>query len=262
MTQALSTLAQLLRTLVSLGLLAALGIAGWAGYRVFLAHDLTLAELRERRVQVTELEQKLAAQQRQLLRLQTANRLLKVDRRVALLKVLDQGQAGPDGQLRTRVEFVETDDAGRPLTTARQFTLEGDVAYVDAWVIKFADEAIEQGDPLRSSSICFFRRVFGEHQQPSEGFVVDAVGSRPAAYSPGDEPSALERELWGEFWDYANDPEKAKLAGVRAAHGEAPYIKLRPGKQYRVELRSSGGLTITAENLAEPEIGPQGGAAA
>ncbi|NQT13274.1 MAG: hypothetical protein HQ582_11030, partial [Planctomycetes bacterium] len=42
-------------------------------------------------------------------------------------------------------------------------------------------------------------------------------------------------------------PEKAKQAGVRAAHGEAVSMKLVPGKRYRVELRASAGVSIVPD---------------
>jgi hypothetical protein len=64
--------------------------------------------------------------------------------------------------------------------------------------------------------------------------------------------SPVERDIWANFWEYANDPAKAKKAGVRAVHGEAPSIRLEPGKRYRVELRSSAGLSIV------PEAAPRG----
>jgi hypothetical protein len=54
----------------------------------------------------------------------------------------------------------------------------------------------------------------------------------------------FEREIWRQFWDFANDPDKAEQAGIRAAHPEAPSIKLRPGKEYVIKLRASGGLSI------------------
>ena len=104
---------------------------------------------------------------------------------------------------------------------------------------------------MRSTSVCLFRRIFGEHQQPSEGFALDAKGSRPAAYSQGNEMSALERDIWANFWQYANDPARAQKTGIRAAHGEAPSVRLQMGKRYRVELRASGGLTIVAEDAAD-----------
>ena len=61
----------------------------------------------------------------------------------------------------------------------------------------------------------------------------------------------MERDLWANFWEYANNPAKAKKAGVRAAHGEAPSIRLQVGKRYRVELRASGGLSIVPDGAAE-----------
>ena len=39
----------------------------------------------------------------------------------------------------------------------------------------------------------------------------------------------------------------AESQGVRAIHGEAPFMKVRPGQSYEVELRSSGGLSIRVE---------------
>jgi hypothetical protein len=147
---------------------------------------------------------------------------------------------------------VELTSDGNPVGDPKEYTIDGDVIYVDAWVIKYADELVEQGDPLRSTSVCLFRRIFGEHQQPSGGYPLDAKGSRPAVYSQGNEMSALERDIWTNFWQYANDPALAKKSGVRAVHGEAPSTRLEPGKRYRIELRSSGGLTIVPEAADTP----------
>ena len=93
------------------------------------------------------------------------------------------------------------------------------------------------------------RPVFGEYQEPSEGFAIDPSGSRPAVYSQGGEMSAVERDIWANFWQYANDPAKAREAGIRAAHGEAPSIRLQPDKRYKIELRASGGLSIVPEDM-------------
>jgi hypothetical protein len=76
---------------------------------------------------------------------------------------------------------------------------------------------------------------------------LDDAGVQPLAYGGDETPDPLYRELWGEFWELANDPTRARERGVRAIHGEAPFIEARPGKSYRVELRASGGLSIRAE---------------
>src|SRR4029079_13067517 len=121
-------------------------------------------------------------------------------------------------QLRTKFRFVELAGDGSPVGTPKEFTVDRYTIYVDAWVIKYSDDLVERGDPLRSTSVCLFRRIFGEYQEPSEGFPIDPSGSRPAVYSQGGEMSPVERDIWANFWQYANDPAKAREAGIRAAH--------------------------------------------
>ncbi len=246
MSNTISAIASIVRGLVSLVILGVLGAGGWFAYR---AYD-ERAQL-DRALQETTAE--LAAKTAEVERLTVDNqklnlalRLLKVDHRVAQIAVLDQRE-GQDHPL-TRFQFVELASDGTPVGEKRVFTVEGDTVYVDAWVIKYDDALIEAGDPLRSTSVCLFRRVFGEYQEPSDGFPLDTSGSRPAVYSQGNEISPLERDIWANFWEYANNPLKARQAGVRAAHGEAPSIRLQPGKRYRVELRASSGLSIISED--------------
>jgi hypothetical protein len=242
MSNTISNLANIVRGLVWLVVLGLLGAGGWVGYQVVNERSQIDRELKEKTEQ-------LAAKQAEVQRLTTENqklnlalRLLKVDRRVAQIVVLDQQQENE--RPKTRFQFVELTTDGNPIGEKKEFTVEGDTIYVDAWVIKYADDLVEKGDPLRSTSVCLFRRIFGEYQEPSGGFVLDPAGSRPSVYSQGQELSPLERDLWANFWEYANNPAKAKKAGVRAAHGEAPSMRLQAGKRYRIELRASAGLSI------------------
>lgn len=249
-----------LRTVVYGAIVGLLAWGGWHVHELVQRHEHELAE-RDARIaglqqDVAQRDQRIAEQQQQIEELQArvrelelALKLLKVDHRLARLAVKAQ-RAAPalKGGVETDVVFQELDAEGAPLGPEQAFTLVGTVAYVDALVIKFDDAFVEQGDALRGSSICFFRRIFGEYQQPSEGFPLDSAGTRPRSYAGGDDATApAESALWQHFWDYANDPEAAAKAGVRALHGEAPYIELRPGRTYRVELRASGGLTVRPE---------------
>ena len=43
---------------------------------------------------------------------------------------------------------------------------------------------------------------------------------------------------------------KARKIGIRAAHGDAPSMKVKKGHSYRVLLRASGGLSIEPEGDA------------
>jgi len=203
----------------------------------------------ELRQAVEELKQQLHVLQLENQRLNTALRLLKVDHRVAQIDVLSQEGSADKGDLATHFTFVELDREGDPLEQPRQFRVAGDMVYIESWVVKFGDEYVEQGDPLRSTSLCLFRRVFGEAQRPVDGYSLDRNGAQPTAYRTGREPSELEQEIWSRFWDLANDPDEAQKLGVRVVHGEAPFQKVVPGKRYKVLLRASGGLSITPEDL-------------
>ncbi|TAH36983.1 MAG: hypothetical protein EYC70_08345 [Planctomycetota bacterium] len=228
----------LLRTLV-LGVFVVL-LGGWSlWFRGRLKeHERQLADKQE---EIETLHGEVAERDRRIEQLEAALRLLKVDHRLARIIVLEQT---PDA---TTLEFQEIGADNLPLGAPKVFTLRGDIAYVDALVIKFDDSLVEAGDALRGTSVCLFRRLFGEYQQPSDGFPLDPVGMRPLPYSVEGEASPLESDLWRRFWDYANDPSLAEQHGVRAVHGEAPYMELRPDARYIVELRASGGLSIRPE---------------
>lgn len=246
------TVAAAVRFGVSLVFLSVVGVGGFYGYRYYSEHT---REIRERDHKIGTLEadlqqksEEIARQQKEIERLDLALRLLKVEQRRAQIVVVSQTGSQAEGTLKTQLRFVEVDDQGEPIGEPRLFTIEGDLLYVDAWVVKFDDEFVEQGDPLRSSSICLFRRLFGEHQGPAAGFPLDNPLERPEAYGGPRGVSELEASLWREFWDIANDPERAASLGVRTAHGEAPSMQLRPDKVYEITLRASGGLSIQPRN--------------
>jgi hypothetical protein len=54
-----------------------------------------------------------------------------------------------------------------------------------------------------------------------------------------------------EVW-LANDEKLAKAHGVRAIHGDAPYMHLEPDWVYEVSLRSTGEVIITPETRLAP----------
>lgn len=275
--ETVKTVNSLLRTFIALAVVSMVGLASWLGYRNFHEDDLALArkeaelsqaqadldaerakaaaaeaEVKKQRQEITTLSadvaakaQEIAQQKLEIDRLDTALTLLKVDHRLAELKVVEQGVDETTGESFSVIEFVEVNDDGAPIDKPRQFRIRGDIVYIDYWTVKFEDKYIENSDLDRSTSLCLFRRIFGEFQQPQEGYVLDEVGVRPTAYARGGKASEFEQKIWDDFWNIANNPEQAKALGIRAAHGEASYTKLQPGKTYRLELRASGGLTIT-----------------
>jgi len=151
------------------------------------------------------------------------------------------------GETSSLIEFVELNDEGHPIDTPRQFRIRGDTVYIDGWVVKFEDKYVEQADLERGTSLLLFKRIFGSGQKPDDGYPLDEVGSAPRAYARGGKMSDFERKIWDDFWNIANDAERAKQLGIRAAHGGAPFMKVEKGKSYRILLRSSGDPTIVPE---------------
>ena len=258
-----SIVTQAIRTLLAVVLVGGLGAAGWYGYTLVDSRQRASRELAHAKEQlkltlehVASLEEVVETQEAEIDRLATAMRLLKVDHRVALLSVRDQTRDPATGQLISWIEFQELDDRGEPMEPAKQFQIPGDVVYIDSWIVKFDDKYVEQADIHRSTSLVLFRRIFGDKQRPTDGFVLDEVGFRPRIYGRGGRVSDLEKQIWGDFWSVANDMQKQNALGIRAAHGEAPSIKVQPGKIYRITLRASGGLTVTVEPAA-PANKPQ-----
>lgn len=237
------------------------GIVGTTGYFIFdRIHggdrelDQTRQELLSVKTQlgnaevtIRELEADVVEKTRQIERMELAMQLLTTDHRLARLEVIDQQTDEETGEMHTTIEFVELSPDGDRIEPPRQFTIRGDVIYLDNWVVKFEDKYVEEADLLRGTSLVLFRRVFGEHQTPSEGFPIDRVGSTPQVYKRGGQASEFEQEIWDDFWTFANDKERAKEKGIRAAQGEAASMKVEPGRSYRVELRASGGVSIIPE---------------
>lgn len=203
--------------------------------------------------ELQDLNKKLELENDQL---KLANRFLKTDHRTARIEVLDQKKEdGIDGQpprvLETRIRFTELKPStGAPIGEPKEFTVAGDMVYVSALVVKFEDIFVEASDPLKSCSLVSFQRLFGEDQPASDGFRIDAEGIIPSVYSSGnesEEAAAMEKEIWKNFWEISNSPERQQQLGIRSIHGEAPFQRLVPGRIYNLDLRASGGLSITVQ---------------
>ncbi|GMU23062.1 MAG: hypothetical protein AMXMBFR13_31450 [Phycisphaerae bacterium] len=186
---------------------------------------------------------------RQTFELQRAVERLTGEARMAEVHVIEQvfagqpvnGQPSPTDQ--TTIEFIELDREGHPLP-GRRFTLQDDVIFFDALVIRFHQELVAAGDALRGKSLALFRRVYGEAQSPTDGFAIDPAGDVPDFYRVEPEPSPFERELWARFWDLARNPELAASQGVEVAQGEAVYVPMRQGDVWSLTLQNNGGLKM------------------
>jgi len=283
LSDSLSIVQQLIRTVIGLLILGALFAGGWVGYGLYAerreawtnaqreleqlksslarsakeldqtreALQAKSAQVESLLVEVGDLKQTVAEQAQKIERLDTALRLLKVRRRVARLRVIDRRKDESTGDVVSRVEFTELDDEGKPIGPPKRFTVTGETIYIDSWVVKFEDRYVEQADLDRATSLVLFRRLFTDRQEPANGFELDPVGRRPRAYGGDRRMSQFEAAIWKDFWTLATDEARARKLGIRAAHGEAPSIPLIKGKVYRIELRASDGLSIRPEPASE-----------
>ncbi len=249
--ETLRTASSALRTLLFAVLVAGAGFAGWHGYSLYNEPLQKLAEkdreLESVRGDLAKLQTELLAKAEQLEKTETSLRLLKLRHRIARLKVIDQ-QPIPDSdppRMMTTVEFFEVNGEGSPVDEQRRkFEIEGDRIYVECLVAKFEDKYVEEADLDRATAICLFQRIFGEYQQPQEGFALDQVGSSPTSYARGGKMSEFEQNIWKDFWEFASNPEKAAEIGIRAAHADAPSTKVKKGVTYQLEMRSTGEFTL------------------
>jgi hypothetical protein len=250
------------RTLLAVAVLGILGGGGAWTYWVLTEQqrknsvaERELLDLQDRLGQVTHslqesetkrvaLEKEIAEKIIEIEKLNTSMQLLKVNQRLARLEVLGVEKVGDAEQVKSKVRFVELSPGGEPLSDGKVFEFDGDVIYIDNWVVQFDDKFVEAADIEKGTSLCLFRRIFSESQAPEKGFSLDEVGMRPQAYSRGGEMTDFEKAIWTQFWDIANDPDKAASMGIRAANGEAVSVKVRAGASYNIRLRASGGLTI------------------
>jgi len=194
-------------------------------------------QIREQSATILKLEQENQ-------RLETYLKILKrIDRR-ARVEVLRQAK-DQQGALQTTIRFTEVDDAGKPINTSREFTLPGQEVYFDTLVIKFDDHFVEQADPIKGGALMVFRRIFSSTMRAQDGFAIDKDGQVPEVYAERQAASDFEKDLWRRFWDLANDEKLAKERGVRAIHGDAPYMLLEPDRVYEICLRSTGEVIIT-----------------
>ncbi len=271
-----------LRTLLMLVLVGGAGFFGYKGYEIYNQPRQQLAnqqarlqsveeslerandDLAARQEKIDALQADVADKAAQLERVEMAMRLLKVRRRMARLTVLDQRELPqaegaesaasaepaekaddtPPSKLVTRIEFVEVNDQGSPIGEAKQFSIVGDMVYIDYLQVTFADKYVEEADLDRSTAIALFQRIFGEYQEAADGFRLDTVGTRPTAYARGTEMSDFERKIWDDFWLIANDNRRAAELGIHAVHGQAVSMRVKPGMTYEIELRATGPISI------------------
>ena len=240
-----------------LAVVGGVGYGGWFGYNNYVKPSRqakqAIADLADLKVQYEEQGKTLTATVKAKEKLQTALKLIKVDRRMANVEVLEKG-TDETGKPFLEVRFTEIDRHGRVVGAPRDFTLAGEKLYLDCWIVSFEDKYIEDADPLRSASLCVFKSIYGEIDGPMGAKSLDEESSNygmPPGIYDDDLKTEFESKIWGDFWSVCNDTQKQKDLGIRASYGQANYVLAEEGKTYQVQLRASGGASLKPIEIAE-----------
>ncbi len=240
-----------MRSLVRiLSLTLALALVGGGGW---LAVSLMRTVQLQREVARLEVE----IENQKALRAQMAERLGRT-RRLGRVEVRSQFAANDPAKtplsakaaasmdssaIATTLNWIELDEHGREVGR-RSYTIPGRTLFVDAWTVRFPQDAVVADDLLRGRSLVLLRRIYSDAMQPREGFPIDTPGGIPDGYAAGD-AQRFEQAIWKGFWRLAADPDAAAREGVRVAQGEAVYKPVAPGQVYELRVENAGGITLT-----------------
>ena len=164
------------------------------------------------------------------------------ENKIGYAKVISQTKDANGAVISTTLKFVETArDNELNQILQRQYTIEGDIVYFDALIIKFSDKMVMDG---KKRSMYLWRRVYGEKMTPQAGFAIEKFGAEPHRYADLlKELPVKKRELfWSSIWDLANAPDKLAQYGITAIYGTVTYTQLREGLVYIFRITPTGQL--------------------
>jgi hypothetical protein len=167
------------------------------------------------------------------------------EQRVAEVCILDQ-QRPVDEPVRTTLRFQEFRQNGQPLSPL-VITLPGEEIYVDAFVTIFEADGVKRG---RAKSLYLFRRIFTEQMAPQLGFPLyrsegTGDGILQAYVHQGIDRGTQER-VWSDLWRLIEDHAYAESQSVRTTFGQAVSAKMQAGQCYMLTLQHHGGLLLQA----------------
>ena len=253
------------RTLLFVGVCGVVGFFGYFGYENYIRpsqaakqamEDLEAlkndfekqqSQLVESKKQLDVVNEQLGVANELNERLAISMKLLKVDKRVANIKVLNTDE-DEDGNPVMHVSFTEVGPDGDEVGGSKMYTIKGTKFYVDGWIVAFEDKYIEEADELRGASLFVFKSIYGDGEAPRDAQRLDDDSQeRPGIYET-DQKSEFEQKIWSDFWGVSNDAHRQQELGIRASHGQTTYILGKEGKTYQVEIRASGSMGIKILN--------------
>lgn len=163
---------------------------------------------------------------------------LTYEDQIGYAKVIAQEPNG--GKILTTLKFIETarDDKLKTVLE-KEYTIEGDIVYFEALIVKFGDKMVMDG---KTKALYLWRRIYSDKMAPERGFAIEKPGAEPQRYSDLLRllPIKQKHLFWTNIWDLANDPDKLKEHDIEAIYGNAVYSRLRKGLIYVFKISPAG----------------------
>lgn len=153
---------------------------------------------------------------------------------------LQQRERNEQGEWVSVVRFVQTAaDNSDQIVSEQFFSVVGEIVYFDALIVKFTNQYVEDGS---ERALYLWRRIYGEHNAPSEGEAIDLPGSSPERYATLTKALRVRNRavFWDALWSLANDPARLSEYGIAAVFGDAIYFKMERDKLYRFKISATG----------------------
>jgi len=181
---------------------------------------------------------------------------LEADSRVAEVLVTGVNYNEVDRKTYTTIKFLEYDSAGKPLEP-KYFNFSGNIIQFQSLVVRFDDMYIRKADQLKGKSAYLFWKVFMLNGEKTQEYEITRINEVPRGYKLEHQENPVEAKFWAHFWEYALNPQKAKLGGIKNAQIEAPGTMFVPGNLYTIKIEHDGGLRIDAAPLSRILLGEQ-----
>ena len=175
---------------------------------------------------------------------------LQADSRIAEVAVTNVEFNPLTNQHMTTIKFLEFDALGQPLEP-RYFTFSGNIIQFQSLVVRFDEKFVRNADAMKGKSAYLFWKVFMLDGERTQEYPVTNINEVPRGYKIEGPRNFFEEEIWRNFWQYALDPDRAKLKGIKNAQIEAPGTQFVPGLIYTLKIEHDGGIRIDTNKIPD-----------
>lgn len=146
------------------------------------------------------------------------------------------------------LKWLEYDSLGNPMEP-KYLSFKGNQIQFESLVVRFTDEMIRKAASGKDRSIALFLRAFRLDPKETEIQVITEAGVVPDGYKVDGIPDRFQKQLWEDFWMYANSPQARQDQQIKNVQLEAPGTRFLPGYLYTIYIEHDGGLRVDSARI-------------